>query len=325
MCPAHPEILPFCDFTKSVLLDWGQTDAMSLNSLTSRQQATTRGCRSPAAAAANVPRPAVAPMVNRAAALVSSSSSSLQQQQVAPTHRRQQQPARLVACAAAAAEKGAWGADAAECLHCVCMLLPQPHGSSGWPRYASASLASAHLAGQQHGWQTASAFQIWKPHNTQSNGVSLFTEAALQTAAETSSLFPPPPPHTHCLPPAPLPHPPPHTHSSLPSAVEQLTVQPIKTIAGTVKLPGSKSLSNRILLLAALAEGTTVVRNLLVRRGGGGECWGDRGGVFGGAVVEGGLGCAVVGDSNIWLMHQQLAAAAAADTHLHTHSNTPKG
>jgi 5-enolpyruvylshikimate-3-phosphate synthase len=42
-------------------------------------------------------------------------------------------------------------------------------------------------------------------------------------------------------------------------------VQPISTISGTVKLPGSKSLSNRILLLAALAEGTTVVKNLLVR------------------------------------------------------------
>lgn len=41
-------------------------------------------------------------------------------------------------------------------------------------------------------------------------------------------------------------------------------MQPIKTISGTVKLPGSKSLSNRILLLAALAEGTTVVKNLLV-------------------------------------------------------------
>ena len=36
-------------------------------------------------------------------------------------------------------------------------------------------------------------------------------------------------------------------------------------MSGTVKLPGSKSLSNRILLLAALAEGTTLVRNLLVR------------------------------------------------------------
>lgn len=41
-------------------------------------------------------------------------------------------------------------------------------------------------------------------------------------------------------------------------------MQPVRTISGTVKLPGSKSLSNRILLLAALAEGTTVVKNLLV-------------------------------------------------------------
>ncbi len=50
-------------------------------------------------------------------------------------------------------------------------------------------------------------------------------------------------------------------------AVEELTVQPVKKIEGTVKLPGSKSLSNRILLLAALAEGTTLVKNLLVRAG----------------------------------------------------------
>jgi len=48
------------------------------------------------------------------------------------------------------------------------------------------------------------------------------------------------------------------------SAVEQLVIQPVTKIEGHVKLPGSKSLSNRILLLAALAEGTTVVRNLLV-------------------------------------------------------------
>ena len=48
------------------------------------------------------------------------------------------------------------------------------------------------------------------------------------------------------------------------AGVEQLTVQPIKEISGHVKLPGSKSLSNRILLLAALAEGTTLVKNLLV-------------------------------------------------------------
>jgi EPSP synthase (3-phosphoshikimate 1-carboxyvinyltransferase) len=43
-------------------------------------------------------------------------------------------------------------------------------------------------------------------------------------------------------------------------------VQPIKKISGEVRLPGSKSLSNRALLLAALAEGTTVVENLLVRQ-----------------------------------------------------------
>ena len=48
-------------------------------------------------------------------------------------------------------------------------------------------------------------------------------------------------------------------------ALEQLVLQPIDKIVGHVKLPGSKSLSNRILLLAALSEGTTLVKNLLVR------------------------------------------------------------
>ena len=47
--------------------------------------------------------------------------------------------------------------------------------------------------------------------------------------------------------------------------MEQLTLQPIKRIEGHVQLPGSKSLSNRVLLLAALSEGTTLVKNLLVR------------------------------------------------------------
>ncbi|KAG2499905.1 hypothetical protein HYH03_002193 [Edaphochlamys debaryana] len=45
--------------------------------------------------------------------------------------------------------------------------------------------------------------------------------------------------------------------------VHELALQPVKKIEGTVKLPGSKSLSNRILLLAALSEGTTLVKNLL--------------------------------------------------------------
>jgi 3-phosphoshikimate 1-carboxyvinyltransferase len=42
-----------------------------------------------------------------------------------------------------------------------------------------------------------------------------------------------------------------------------LTLKPISKIDGEVNLPGSKSLSNRALLLAALAEGTTKITNLL--------------------------------------------------------------
>ncbi|ANI28732.1 3-phosphoshikimate 1-carboxyvinyltransferase [Yersinia entomophaga] len=45
--------------------------------------------------------------------------------------------------------------------------------------------------------------------------------------------------------------------------LESLTLQPIALIDGTVNLPGSKSVSNRALLLAALAEGTTRLNNLL--------------------------------------------------------------
>lgn len=45
--------------------------------------------------------------------------------------------------------------------------------------------------------------------------------------------------------------------------VTQLTLDPISGVAGEVNVPGSKSLSNRALLLAALAEGTTVLTNLL--------------------------------------------------------------
>eukprot|EP00741_Cyanophora_paradoxa_P003502 tig00000711_g3400.t1 len=44
---------------------------------------------------------------------------------------------------------------------------------------------------------------------------------------------------------------------------EQLVLRPIKTVNGVLDLPGSKSLSNRILLLSALSEGTTMVENLL--------------------------------------------------------------
>ncbi|CAE8581165.1 unnamed protein product [Polarella glacialis] len=45
--------------------------------------------------------------------------------------------------------------------------------------------------------------------------------------------------------------------------MEQLTLEPIQRLTGTIVLPGSKSLSNRALLLAALSKGTTTVENLL--------------------------------------------------------------
>ncbi|MDP4537459.1 3-phosphoshikimate 1-carboxyvinyltransferase [Alkalimonas collagenimarina] len=45
--------------------------------------------------------------------------------------------------------------------------------------------------------------------------------------------------------------------------MKTLTLQPISHVSGTVHLPGSKSISNRVLLLAALAKGTTTIRNLL--------------------------------------------------------------
>ena len=45
--------------------------------------------------------------------------------------------------------------------------------------------------------------------------------------------------------------------------MEFLSLQPIAQMAGTVVLPGSKSISNRTLLLAALAEGLTELKGLL--------------------------------------------------------------
>ena len=41
--------------------------------------------------------------------------------------------------------------------------------------------------------------------------------------------------------------------------MNSLTLEPIDKIDGEINLPGSKSLSNRALLLAALAEGTTTI------------------------------------------------------------------
>ena len=45
--------------------------------------------------------------------------------------------------------------------------------------------------------------------------------------------------------------------------IESLDIPPLTGAHGTVRLPGSKSISNRVLLLAALSEGETVVHDLL--------------------------------------------------------------
>ncbi len=45
--------------------------------------------------------------------------------------------------------------------------------------------------------------------------------------------------------------------------MKSLELGPLRRAAGTVRLPGSKSISNRVLLLAALAQGKTEVRGLL--------------------------------------------------------------
>ncbi|MFT5934918.1 MAG: 3-phosphoshikimate 1-carboxyvinyltransferase, partial [Hydrogenophaga sp.] len=42
-----------------------------------------------------------------------------------------------------------------------------------------------------------------------------------------------------------------------------LDLPPLQSAGGVVRLPGSKSISNRVLLLAALSEGTTDVVDLL--------------------------------------------------------------
>jgi 3-phosphoshikimate 1-carboxyvinyltransferase len=46
-------------------------------------------------------------------------------------------------------------------------------------------------------------------------------------------------------------------------SIEFLDLPPLSSAGGTVRLPGSKSISNRVLLLAALASGTTTVHDLL--------------------------------------------------------------
>lgn len=49
----------------------------------------------------------------------------------------------------------------------------------------------------------------------------------------------------------------------LDSFMNYLDLGPFSRVTGTVRLPGSKSISNRVLLLAALAEGETTITHLL--------------------------------------------------------------
>ena len=45
--------------------------------------------------------------------------------------------------------------------------------------------------------------------------------------------------------------------------IEFLDIPPLDFAAGTVRLPGSKSISNRVLLMAAQSHGQTTIHDLL--------------------------------------------------------------
>src|SRR3972149_12232522 len=47
------------------------------------------------------------------------------------------------------------------------------------------------------------------------------------------------------------------------TAPQFIDIPPLLSARGTVQLPGSKSISNRMLLLAALSQGVTEIRDLL--------------------------------------------------------------
>ena len=50
---------------------------------------------------------------------------------------------------------------------------------------------------------------------------------------------------------------------SVPPNAGAVRIQPVTTVQGTVRLPGSKSLTNRALIMASLASGKSVIRNAL--------------------------------------------------------------
>ena len=83
-----------------------------------------------------------------------------------------------------------------------------------------------------------------------------------------------------------------------------LDIPPLQSAQGTVRLPGSKSISNRVLLLAGLSQGTTVVHDLLDS---------DDTQVMLNALRQ--LGCTVLAQGDAWHitgLAGQLAVPAAA-------------
>lgn len=85
--------------------------------------------------------------------------------------------------------------------------------------------------------------------------------------------------------------------------MDQLELKPVRRAAGTVRLPGSKSISNRVLLLASLARGETEVRGLLdaddtrVMR----EALSRLGAGFRGSIVKGVGGAFPVKEADLFL------------------------
>jgi len=52
--------------------------------------------------------------------------------------------------------------------------------------------------------------------------------------------------------------------SNVMTSEQFIDLPPLLSARGTITLPGSKSISNRILLLSALAQGTTEIRDVLL-------------------------------------------------------------
>lgn len=89
------------------------------------------------------------------------------------------------------------------------------------------------------------------------------------------------------------------------AAMQTLTLPPAAALAGTVTIPGSKSISNRALLLAALARGETRIRNLL-----------DSDDIRYMRQALGALGIALAEDGDAWVVRGRGGPLVADDVEL---------